>query len=460
MKKESFQKKLAAYVTIASAYLAAHPVEANAQIMYTDVSPNLVIDNSYFNLDLNNDGVMDVQLQNSHYDNVVLASDCSPCSGTFHLMRKANLSLNDAQIMETVFYGYNPIEPLNAGDTIKAANIWGDGNAFSPGANLDNFYSEGYWTCVSSGNFTQVGYGVMSGGTEKFLGFKINTNGNNYYGWARIELQDNDNIILKDYAINSIPDSLIIAGDTGSLCNANNFSTIPNGLYLMCNGTSVDVNLNNAGNQNIQWLKRGNWLVGETDSTYTINQSGDYQVLLADSDCAVVLNAIQIQNVYFSVTPLCSKNETCWQSNGEIMVNVIGNSSGYSYLWSNGDTTQNIINLSAGVYQLTVTSSDCQIVHTIQTSIFNNTIDCVGINEVESPPFQFSVTDKKIFFQFPDNSFLNSQLEIINELGQQVRTVTVTTLTQAEDLSALPAGIYFYYIRSKQKSYSGKFIIE
>ena len=54
MKVHTFKEKLAQYITMSAAFLAANAEKADAQIMYTDVNPDIVIQNGFFNLDLNN----------------------------------------------------------------------------------------------------------------------------------------------------------------------------------------------------------------------------------------------------------------------------------------------------------------------------------------------------------------------------------------------------------------------
>ena len=51
MISKDLAKKIAAYSVMAETFLLCHE-RADAQIMYTDVNPDLIISNSFFNLDV------------------------------------------------------------------------------------------------------------------------------------------------------------------------------------------------------------------------------------------------------------------------------------------------------------------------------------------------------------------------------------------------------------------------
>ncbi len=519
MKKDSFEKKLASYVALASSILAANVDKVDAQIMYTDVRPDLIIDNSFFNLDLNNDGVYDIKLQNSNEDIINWATNCNGCSATFHNSEKAQIFAASHEVVVESFYGYFIVKPLNSGDTIGVDNIFGDGNVGSGAILKYNRYS-GYWSCGGYSSFTGFSYGIYMNG-EKFLGFQIFTGGNKYYGWARIELGGDAEIILKDYAINLTPDSSIIAGDTGSACTINNISNSPSGLYFLCNN-SIDVHLNNSNSLNVQWFKNGIKLTGETDSTYTLNQIGEYQALVSDSSCSVLINAIHAVTVEFTIQS-CISDANCGSADGSIAVTVTGNSPGYLYNWSNGMTTEGIANVPAGTYEVTVTSNICPesefasyIINSNQISIppivqFGNaliapsqfisyqwllsgfpisgatnqsynptqvgyysvivgdSIGCVGqantyfyfvsINEIANPEINLLIDSKYLQIIFTTERFIGSQLRLFNSTGQLVSEMTVTKNIEMINIEQLPKGIYILSIRNGDENRNYKIAI-
>ncbi len=200
MKKDSFEKKLAGYLTLSAAYLAAHPVDANAQILYTDVNPDVVIHNSFFNLDLNNDGVNDYKLQ-----------DISPTTSNscyqHNWFEKANC-LGQNKLVGNCYaaswggsYGY-------FASNLLQGNLISSGQTFLTKPILEKYHS---WYCYGSGVYnTSTGIFCVSG-IDRFVGMKVINAGNSYYAWMRLDVTKGS-IVLKDYAINLTPNAQIAAG--------------------------------------------------------------------------------------------------------------------------------------------------------------------------------------------------------------------------------------------------------
>jgi hypothetical protein len=54
-------------------------------------------------------------------------------------------------------------------------------------------------------------------GTTGFIGLKFDVSGNTHYGWVRVEVTANGEILsIKDYAYDETPNTPIVAGETGS----------------------------------------------------------------------------------------------------------------------------------------------------------------------------------------------------------------------------------------------------
>ena len=83
----------------------------------------------------------------------------------------------------------------------------------------------------------------------------------------------------------------------------------------------------------------------------------------------------------------------------------------------------------------------------------------VGIPIVQSQSLKYFLADKKLYFQLNNNSFLGDEILIYNELGQQIAATKIENENPQIDLSAFPAGIYFYQICNSQKTVSGKFLL-
>ncbi len=193
MKKE-LQNRLSKY-TAAAAAVTLGATGANAQIVYTDVDPDFSHpgDEVGFGLDMNNDG---------NFDFIIASADTIVTSG---------------RVRYTVVAGYGTQAAANAiaGETPSAYNY---ALALDMGTMIDNTLN---WIAATN----TMAYSVDSanpyaenwnGVTDKYLGLRFNAGGNDYYGWARMDVQAiADAWTLKDYAYQ--------AGQTGIEAGATAF---------------------------------------------------------------------------------------------------------------------------------------------------------------------------------------------------------------------------------------------
>lgn len=231
MKEDSFEKKLAAYMAMAAAALAAGTYKADAQVIYTDVNPDGDIQQEgWWNLDLNNDGITDFKF--SFYFSS--SSDGMSTQEKFDLRVEA---LNDNYVMAN---GGVP-QDVEWDDTISV------NNSFIKQGPLQYHYT---WQHPYQGTTSNTHGGVQSGiwwnGGPEWLGLKLKAGGLIYYGWARIShLQK-----VCNYAYNATPEEPVIAGrfdvkyvpsshpdDSATIFNTRNLLFIidKNGIFL--NGT-------------------------------------------------------------------------------------------------------------------------------------------------------------------------------------------------------------------------------
>lgn len=199
---EKLTKRLKAYSLTAGA-MAAGITGADAQILYTDVEPDAVADgvDSVF-LDLNADGIDDFKF---YFVGGTLASVFNVYRG-FASARNGNGIAGTYSSSGGYYYPYG----INAGDTVNADLTFQTATFQTLG--WDYFYYTNTSTAVYS--YGQIRWG--SGDT--YLGLRLEVEGNTHYGWARIELANDDvnggRIILKDYALELTPGLGIPAGDT------------------------------------------------------------------------------------------------------------------------------------------------------------------------------------------------------------------------------------------------------
>jgi hypothetical protein len=182
MKKE-LQQRLSKY-SAAAAAVTIGATGANAQIVYTDVDPDFMHpgDEIGFGLDMDNDG---------NFDFIIASADTTitNSNGTFRVRNTVvagygTQAANNAIAGETPS-GYNYALALNMNDMIDNTLNWiATTNTMAYNVNSANPYAENW-----------------NGVTDKYLALRFNSNGNDYYGWARMDVQAEADVwTLKDYA--------------------------------------------------------------------------------------------------------------------------------------------------------------------------------------------------------------------------------------------------------------------
>ena len=158
--------------------------------VHTDPEPDLSFENKkyLFNLDLNNDGIIDFTLS--------LFSDT-----TEWLLISSNSNAKNGIISVAPWYAHPAL--LNAGQEIFNLRGYRDGE----------FYE--IWSVFNLGRCfggDPVCPYDWKNKVDKHLGLRFNIKGKTHYGWARIDVSSPTQWIIKDYAYNATPNSAILAG--------------------------------------------------------------------------------------------------------------------------------------------------------------------------------------------------------------------------------------------------------
>jgi hypothetical protein len=193
MKKKPtiLSKKLKSYSALAGS-LALAGSQADAQIMYTDVTPDstTTMSGSFYNLDLDNDGTFDFTI------NLDLNVSSAYTSNFVTITPAGSNAINGSTATPYV-YPY----AMDAGDTIKPSLTFQTGSAQS----MNMFYAS-----ASSAN----AFGNWIGVTDKYLGLQFNIGTQVHYGWARLDVAANGtSFTIKDYAYDATPGASIVAGE-------------------------------------------------------------------------------------------------------------------------------------------------------------------------------------------------------------------------------------------------------
>lgn len=196
-REKQLTNKLKSYSALTSAFLAAAS-GADAQILYHDVNPDVVLHNSDYSVDMDQDGMTDFILKQisvtSSGNNYQAAGISAPSS------RLTNRVITKV-ISSSFFYAdrLNAASPIGPAVTGWQTMQQGISYVFPLGINFSNsFY--GFW-----------------GGQNGYLGVEFKTNGNTFYGWIECYVSVHaDTLILKGFGYEAMPNTLINAGDSGT----------------------------------------------------------------------------------------------------------------------------------------------------------------------------------------------------------------------------------------------------
>ncbi|MFN3917744.1 MAG: T9SS type A sorting domain-containing protein [Flavobacteriales bacterium] len=206
MKKTStLDKKIGRYAALTGGAIAAVGA-ADAQIIYTDINPDLTVSGHQqgFQLDLNNDAAVDFTI-------FILDSSAS---GTYMSIPYTAYygvvgAFEDASGNEISLDASGNAAALNSGFNIDGLNSWGSAGStgYIPLAyNIDILFM---------GQTINTNGGEWLGQNDKYLGLRFFAGPNIHYGWARLSVNNDANeFTIKDYAYNSTPNQPLQAGQT------------------------------------------------------------------------------------------------------------------------------------------------------------------------------------------------------------------------------------------------------
>lgn len=222
-KNATLNKKLKSYSALAGSLIAIGTT-ADAQVVYTDVSPDSTVTaGGIYNLDLNNDGTTDFTLAQR--------------SGTIYSFAYDAVGVNPAYLMNAVdTLGQQAAHAVNAGFSVDSTLNWVDSTAmaiqFPPTAS------------ALGAVIPLAGYAIGNflGQNGKFLPLRFEATGNTYYGWVRLNVAaDALSFTVIDYAYLNNPDVVCI---TGSLVGISE-SALNGKINIFSYGKNITVKLDN-----------------------------------------------------------------------------------------------------------------------------------------------------------------------------------------------------------------------
>lgn len=214
MKNSTLTKnsKLAQYTAVAGALIAGSSVDA--QIVYTDISPDAVLDSTSapYLLDFNNDANPDLVFSVQH---LVGTGSQSGIQFTYIGDAAAVGFPVGNQVLGAVSSSSSfAVTALNAGDPISAAQNFGGSSSSALALNA-------LITAPGAGTFP-VTAGDFLAASNKFLGAKFVVGANTHYGWVQLSVNAMSTLLtIHDYAFNATPVGALNAGQMVGLENVN-----------------------------------------------------------------------------------------------------------------------------------------------------------------------------------------------------------------------------------------------
>lgn len=162
-------------------------------IVYTDIEPDFKSENlnDSYNLDLNNDQIIDFTISSDSYESWEWLGIAS------------NPNAENGIISTTPWYSH-PV-PLNSGKEIFNLRGYSNGESFET------------WGIFTVGDCFDGEEGCIYDWKNKvdmYLGLRFNLKGRIHYGWARLDVASVTQWVIKDYAYNATPNMPILAGQT------------------------------------------------------------------------------------------------------------------------------------------------------------------------------------------------------------------------------------------------------
>lgn len=430
-KKSTLSKKLASYSALATVVLAGSK-SSNAQILYTDLNPDDTVHvvGDYL-LDLNNDGTIDFHFNLTHKATV--------SGGTY----------SSVDQIRVVGYGSNSVlrDPSPPYSSYPYAQV------LLSGALIGGSSTFSYQDILATNSDGYSYWGDWRGVSNAFLGLKLTVNFNTYYGWARLSIDSVcDELIVSDYAVDTVINQAIIAGDKcGNYAAYVNTVINPSDSVSLCGTGTIILATDSIGGFTYQWLVNNSAIAGADNSNYTVDVSGNYSVTATNS-YGCVDTAVGTQVNFFPLPAIPVILQT-----GD----TLNSTTAASYQWYfNG------VLISDATGQTYVPSQDGD--YTVQITDANGCVSIsapyhfipIGISNSGDPDISVFEANNIVFVQLNDAQFLGGEIRIFNALGSNVYSSGINMEMLQIDLNQMPAGIYLLTIEKSGKSITRKIVIQ
>ena len=276
--KKQLLKNISAFIVTAMLFSAS----ANAQIVYTDVNPDVTINTNggVYALDLNNDGIADFNIT---YTTTLYYSL------TNLLIRITPLGANEV--------GNDTTYP-----SALLQNSQIDSSSFTWKNNVNQNLIAKNWRSFPTAppRFFVIYSGNWNGASNKYIPLQLDVSSQKYYGWVRLDVATGAvSFTVKDYAYNSIPDQSILAGETGT--TGINENSLASSINLFPNPAKNHLTISLSSNNKIVEVTITN-ITGKTIYTTTADDPDNYRdnkIEVNTNEFAEGIYVVQIQTAGF-----------------------------------------------------------------------------------------------------------------------------------------------------------------
>jgi len=209
------------------------------------------------------------------------------------------------------------------------------------------------------------------------------------------------------------------------------------------NGAATAIVMGATGSINYMW----------SDGQMTMSATGliadSYIVTVTDANnCSAFASVTVIEPAVLAITTLSTPASSANTANGTATANVSGGTASYMFTWSDGQTTSNATGLLPGVYSVTVTDANgCEAVEIMNVPI------SIGVNQTAQNAIVAypNPTANLLYLQ---NVPINSQLLIMNALGQIIWQSSAVSEQMQISLETFNPALYYLQVIENQQVYT------
>lgn len=248
-------------------------------------------------------------------------------------------------------------------------------------------------------------------------------------------------------------------------------SVSPSGSVTICAGLAQTFSANSGYNYSYQWYRNGIAQAGATSQTYSNSSNANYSVLVSQGNACSASSSTTILNVTNNPVPFISPAGPITICNGQSVVLSSNTYTGVAFQWQKngvdivGSTLQNYTVTTTGSYKVKQTASGCTktapaVSVTVNCRLVSANATAVSMRKpmIAIAPNPF--TTETIISVISDEELFND-IEIINLLGKNIKTIHFVNSSAILMREGLPAGIYFIKCTgSKSSVLISKVIVE